>query len=365
MAPNNTTLDVLSLADAIKALRVALLSDTPVNFTGPPGIGKSAIAEIIADEMRLPLETLLLSQCDPTDIGGFPVVVNGKLARMPLGAIQRACAEPVILFLDELSCAAPAVQGAALQLVYNRRAGDVKLNPGTRIVAAMNPPDQAAGGWEIAPPLLSRMTQIKMRPKKDEIQNYFYKLGPDGSMMRRVAVDFAATLESAPDLLQLDPPQGTATAGLAWGAPRSWERAIKFCANALENGESDTSPVFTAGLAGNVGDGAAAAYMAVRKIRGQLPGVKDITNDPEHAKVPNDINVAMAVLGVLAQVAVDDPCPAWVYAARLKMDEVRVAAMNVLGKFPIKDHKGSKWYNGADNAMTALLKDLGKAMRQT
>jgi hypothetical protein len=357
------SIDVLGIEDSIKAMRYALKSDTPIHFIGPPGVGKSAIIGALAKEMGLVLEPLLLSQCDPTDVGGFPVVIDGALKRMPLGPIKRACEGPVVLFLDELSCAAPAVQGAALQLIFAREAGELKLHPGTRIVAASNPPDQAAGGWDLALPLISRLTQIKMRPRRDEVQAFFYNLGVEGSMIRRMAVDFAATVEAAPELLNIDPPPGAQAAGSAWGNPRSWHRAIQFCSSALEAGEADNSPVFVAGLAGNVGGDAAAAFMAIRKIRDQLPGVSEILNNPDKAKVPSEQAVGIAVLGVLAMVAQTDPCPAWVYANRLKSGEVRVAAMNIMGKFGIQKHKTSKWYAQADKAQTDLLQGIGNAMR--
>ena len=360
---NGSQLDVLGINDCIKAIHIALLSDSPIHFLGAPGIGKSAIVEMAARELKMPLETLLLSQCDATDVGGFPVVINGSLDRFPLGAIKHACDEACILFLDELSCAPPAVQGASLQLIYNRRAGDRKLHSGTRIIAASNPPEQAAGGWELAPPLISRLTQVKMRPLRREVQDYFYSLNEPKSMIRRIAVDWAATLESAPDLLQLDPPAGAASSGSPWGNPRSWERAITFCAKALDNGEADNSPVFVAGLAGNVGEDAAASYMAIRKIRTQLPGINEIMTDPEKAKVPHDTNVGIAVLGILAQAALEDPCPAWVYANRLKTGEIRVASMTILGRFGIQKFKSSKWYKQADLAQTQLLKGVGDAMR--
>lgn len=386
-----TDLSILNLSDSKKAIYYAMGSNTPIHFIGPPGVGKSAIVEGVAVDMHMPLETLLLSQCDPTDVGGFPVVINGKLERLPLGAIKAACEKPTILFLDELSCAPPAVQGAAMQLIYNRRAGDVKLHPDTRIVAASNPADQAAGGWELALPLISRLTQIKMRPEAKEIQEYFYNIGIDPAtvqdlsdadkkdpvkvaahkflqlraMVRRIGVDFAATLESSPDLLQIEPPQGAQAEGRAWGAPRSWERAIAFVAQALLDGESDTGTIFTAGLSGNVGSDAAAAYMSIRKLRGQLPGIKEILNTPDQAKIPTSMDVGIAVLGILAQVATQDPCPAWVYADRIKTQEVRVAAMNVLGRpsFGLKNFKNSPWYKQADAAQTALLRGIGNAMR--
>lgn len=361
-------IDVLGIEDTKTALRYSIQADQPVNLVGPPGVGKSAIVGAIAKEMGLPFEPLILSLCDPTDIGGFPVTYQdkehgrGHVDRLPLGVIKKACNEPVLLFLDELSCAAPAVQGAAMRLVYERWAGDIKLHSGTRIVAAMNPPDQAAGGWEIALPLLGRMTQIRMRPTIKEIQEFFFNVGVEGDPLRTMGVDLAATLEMAPDLMQIDPPPGAAAAGRAWGAPRSWERAIRVCAKALENGEGDTSVVFGAALAGNVGEDAAASYMTIRKVRNSLPSIKEILKNPKSAKLPQDSNSAIAVVGIIAQVAVQDPCPAWVYSDRLS-NEVRVAAMNTMGRFGIQKFKSSPFYKEADEAQTRLLRSIGDAMR--
>lgn len=361
-------IDILGIAHTKTVLRYSIKADQPINLIGPPGVGKSAIVADVAAEIGLPFEPLILSLCDPTDIGGFPVTYQdhgrdrGHVDRLPLGVIKRACNEPVLLFLDELSMAAPAVQGASMRLVYERWAGDIKLHPGTRIVAAMNPPDQAAGGWEIALPLLGRMTQIKMRPTIAEIQEYFYNLGPEESTLRSLGVDLAATLEMAPDLMQIDPPPGAASAGRAWGAPRSWERALRICAMAFDGGEPATGTVFGATLAGNVGEDGAASYMTIRKVRNTLPSIKEILKNPTGAKLPQDQNSAIAIIGIIAQVAIQDPCPAWVYADRLT-NEIRVAAMNTMGRYGIQKYKTSPFYKAADEAQTKLLRGVGDAMR--
>lgn len=358
-------MDTLGINSTRKALRYALESDTPIHIIGPPGVGKSAIIAGIAKEMKMPLEILILSLCDPTDIGGFPVAKDGALDRLPLGAIKKACETPVLLFLDELSCASPAVQAAALQLIYGRRAGDAVLHPGTRIVAASNPPDQAAGGWELALPLIGRMTQLKMKPTHKEVQEFFYNLGEENSSIRSLAVDWAATLEADAGLLHIDPPAGAQQSGRPWGAPRSWERGLRLAATATDHKESDTGEIFGAALSGNVGEEAAAAYMAIRKIRHNLPKVQEILEKPKEARLPNDSSTGCACLGIIAQVAMQDPCAAWIYAERLTK-EVRVAATRVLGRkeFGLQKHKNSKMYAEADTAQTKLLRSVGDAMRQ-
>ncbi len=377
-------IDVLSLAECMKALEYSILANQPINLIGPPGVGKSAIVAMVAKKLGMPFEPLILSLCDPTDIGGFPVSsganaenILGSINRLPLGSIKRACNEPVILFLDELTCASPAVQGAALRLVYERWAGDVRLHPGTRIVAAANPPEQASGGWELSLPLLGRMTQINMCPQHKEVQDYFYDLDakfivkPNGERERvqaemttaqSLATDFAATIEMAPDLLCIHPPPGTSSSGKAWGAPRSWERGIRVIAEALDKHEQDSGPVFAALLAGNVGDDAAASYMTIRKVRHSLPTIKEILKNPVTAKLPTDVNSAIAVLGILAQVSQTDPCPAWVYSDRLQ-NETRVAAMNVMGRFGMQKFVTSPFHKEGTAAQSRLLRSIGQAIR--
>ncbi len=373
-------IDVLSLMECMKALEYSIKANQPINLIGPPGVGKSAIVSMVAKKLEMPFEPLILSLCDPTDIGGFPVSSGrdaqnalGSINRLPLGSIKRACEEAVLLFLDELTCASPAVQGAALRLVYERWAGDVKLHPGTRIVAAANPPEQASGGWELSLPLLGRMTQINMRPTVKEVQEYFYRLDAKfdvhgeripGKMTttQEIATDFAATIEMAPDLLHIDPPPGASSSGKAWGAPRSWERGIRVIAEALDMGEQDSGTVFAAVLAGNVGDDAAASYMTIRKVRHSLPSIKEILKNPITAKLPSDVNSAIAVLGILAQVSQTDPCPAWIYSDRLQ-NETRVAAMNVMGRFGMQKFTTSSFHKEGVAAQSRLLRSMGAAIR--
>jgi hypothetical protein len=361
-ALSKSDLLTVTLMDAKKVLAYSIKADQPVNLIGPPGIGKSAIASAVAREMNMPLEVLILSLCDPTDIGGFPVTSasdgQGEISRLPLANIKRACEHPVILFLDELTCATPTVQGAALRLIYERWAGDAKLHPGTRIIAASNPADQAAGGWEQSLPLLGRLTQIKVMPTVGEVQDYLFNLGEHDSPVRAMAVDLAATLFMSPDLIQFDPPQASSV-GLPWASPRSWERAIKVCSTALVDNVNDQGEVFHALMAGNVGEDQAMAYLAIRKVRDSLPSIEQIKKDPTDAKMPSNQDGAIAALGVIAQVAIQHPNAAWAYSARLT-GEAKVAALNTVGKFKLQSK--DPYYKEAQAAQKGLLKNMGQAL---
>ena len=354
-------MDTLNFKDTQALVMAAIKSRTPIYVEGPPGVGKTAMLAGIAKELGCDLETLILSQCDPTDIGGFPVVQpDGSVIRLPLGPIARACAKRVILFLDEATCAPPAVQATALRGVNEREFGDRKLHPDTAIILAGNPVDQAAGGQELSLPMLNRLTKIKIRPTIGEVQAYLYQLGPDGSTLRSLATDYAATLENAPDLLAIDPPPGAQQAGRPWASPRAIERAARLGAQLLDDGTPDTSPIFGAALAGNLGEDAAGAYLAIRKVRENLPSTKDVVSNPETARLPGDTQTGIAVLGILAQAALADPAAAWVYLDRMVDGEIKIAAFRVLARVPFKGEgpwkaKGSKARVKVMGAMGAHL----------
>lgn len=65
-----------------------------------------------------------------------------------------------VLFLDEITIASKAVQGAALQLIWNRRLGEYRLPDGWVIIAAGNGQEQNAAANEMIEPLMSRMYHI-------------------------------------------------------------------------------------------------------------------------------------------------------------------------------------------------------------
>jgi hypothetical protein len=49
-------------------------------------------------------------------------------------------------------------------VVLDRTVGDLVLPPGVSVVAAANPPEQAAGGWELSAPLADRFCHLDWAP---------------------------------------------------------------------------------------------------------------------------------------------------------------------------------------------------------
>lgn len=104
-----------------KYLRVGLV---PM-LRGSPGMGKSSIVHQIAKEYNLLVIDLRLSQCDPTDLMGFPQIKGNKAGYVPMETFPiEGDALPVnpetgeqyagwLLFLDEFNGATTAVQASA------------------------------------------------------------------------------------------------------------------------------------------------------------------------------------------------------------------------------------------------------------
>lgn len=335
--PIHASVQKVTFSEAQDAIYPALLANVPVMLIGDPGVGKSALARLVADKLGRNLQTLIGSTLDPTDIGGMPVVrIDGKgIDRIPLTAIKKLCTDPGILFLDEIACAPPAVQAAMLRLILERVAGDLELHPETRVLAATNPPEQSPGGSDLSAPLIGRVMLLHLRPSHDEVLEFFEGLGDGdnssfGQALRAESRDFAATARVAADLLEIDIPQDANGGNRPWGAPRAWERVVRARAAAVSNGINSKKTLKYV-TAGSVGTHLAVTYAAIQDIRTKLPSIEDIATDPAGVKVPEDAKHQIGAVGLLARVAERDPWAAFVYADRLR-PELRVACGKMLMK---------------------------------
>jgi hypothetical protein len=252
---------------ARKALLKAFKAKRPVFLWGPPGIGKSEVVSEITNELGGLMIDLRMAQMEPTDLRGIPYYNkdNGRMDWAPpvdLPDAELASKYPVIvLFLDEMNSAPPAVQAAGYQLVLNRRVGKYVLPDNVVIVAAGNRESDKGVTYRMPMPLANRFLHLEMRADFASWQNWAVNAG--------IHTDVVGYLSFAKnDLYDFD----NKSSSRAFATPRSWT----FVSQILEDeADTDNDTMFNL-VAGAVGEGLAVKFMAHRKVSSKMPNPSDI-----------------------------------------------------------------------------------------
>jgi hypothetical protein len=252
---------------ARKSLLMAFSAKRPVFIWGPPGIGKSEVVAGVTKELGGLMIDLRMAQMEPTDIRGIPFFNKdiGKMDWAPpvdLPDEETASKYPiVVLFLDEMNSAAPAVQAAGYQLVLNRRVGKYVLPDNVVIVAAGNRESDKGVTYRMPMPLANRFVHIEMRVDFDSWQNW--------AVLNNVHQDVVGYLmRNKQDLYDFD----SKSSSRAFATPRTWT----FVSDLLNlNNTEDTDSIYAL-IAGSVGEGLASKFGAHRKFVAQLPDPSDV-----------------------------------------------------------------------------------------
>ena len=251
---------------AKKALRKAFKKQRPIFLHGAPGIGKSDIIKQLGEELGAYVIDVRLSLWEPTDIKGIPYFDSntGTMVWAPPSELpsNEFAAEhnSIILFLDEMNSAAPAVQAAAYQLILNRRVGQYRLPNNVIIVAAGNRDGDKGITYRMPSPLANRFIHLELNVDFDD---YF-----EWAAENRIHKDVMGFLTfSKKDLYDFDPKSSSR----AFATPRSWS----FVSELLEDDDTDDSTL-TDLVSGAVGEGLAIKFMSHRKVASKLPNPSDI-----------------------------------------------------------------------------------------
>ena len=110
---------------------------------GDPGLGKSDIAEAVADDLGWALVYADLATRDPADLGGMPWVTDGRTVRCRADWLPSEGRG--ILFLDELPQAGLANLNIAATLIREHRIGEHRLPPTWMVVCPGNYQHNRAG----------------------------------------------------------------------------------------------------------------------------------------------------------------------------------------------------------------------------
>ena len=259
---------------------------------GSPGIGKSQIVHQIADKYGLQLIDLRLSQCDPTDLAGFPQIdqARQKAGYLPMDTFPLEGEEPQagyngwLLFFDEANSAPKAVQAAAYKILLDRKIGQRSLHKNCALVAAGNLETDGAIVEEMSTALQSRMAHIELEVDSDTWVEW-----AQNNNVHHMITSF---IQFKPGMLYTFKPDHT---DKTYACPRTWEFADRVMKN-TEDGSKNRLPM----LAGTLSEGVAREFLTFVKIYDDLPKPAAIMAAPETIKVPTEPSILYALTGTLS-----------------------------------------------------------------
>ncbi|MCB6179279.1 MoxR family ATPase [Rhodobacter sp. Har01] len=220
MSVNATT---ISAGEALRVLHAGWEAQRAGGMTaswmlhGRPGVGKTEVVQTLARRIGAELYDLRLTTIEPQDLRGLPYFDHATAKTVWYRPEDLPDTEaPAILFLDELTSAAPALQPTVYGLLQERRVGRHRLPANVLVVAAGNRVEDGAIAYDMGTALSDRLIHMVMQANPDDwLKNYAVPAGIHPSV--------AAFIRTRPDLLE------TTEDSLRRGqmiacTPRSWTR---------------------------------------------------------------------------------------------------------------------------------------------
>jgi hypothetical protein len=273
-----------------------LLAKLVPMLVGSPGCGKSQIVHQIAANFGLKVIDLRLSQCDPTDLMGFPHIEGNKAGYKPMETFPIE-GDPLphgyngwLLFLDEMNAASTAVQAAAYKLVLDRMVGIFHLHKNVAVVCAGNLETDNAIVQPMSTALQSRLVHLELVADPKEWIDWATSNDIDFRITSYINFKPGSLYSFMPDH-----PDNT------YACPRTWEFANRVLKQ-VEVDSKDALPM----LAGTVSEGIAREFISFCRIYQDLPTPIQITQNPETLKVPDSPSILFALTGSIANNANDD-----------------------------------------------------------
>lgn len=228
------TQTIIKLIDAAHAAGV-----TPILW-GKPGVGKTALVDALAQRPGFGgLVRVLTGSQDKSDTLGMPsrdsyeardgMVYQTTAHATPDWVLQANDSDGTFyVFLDELPQADTDVQGTFLTVLQNYvMPSGAKIKPHVKFIAAGNPTDIVASGFELIEPLTNRLAHLTYEPPKEEwfegmLAAWGKQVSPEEAALRRYIVGY---LVGHANMLH-NPPEAGSTEN-AWPSRRSWDNLAR------------------------------------------------------------------------------------------------------------------------------------------
>ncbi len=303
MAVNTTA---ISAGQALETLRVGFAEQRAGRMTaswmlhGRPGIGKTDIVQQLATETGSTLFDLRLTTIEPQDLRGLPFYDHAARRTVWYRPedLPDDPAAPAILFLDELTAAAPTLQPTVYGLLQERRVGRHRLPDTTFIVAAGNSVEDGAVAYEMGTALSDRLIHLHLQADPTDWLNRY-------AVPRGLHPAVTAFIRTRPDLLETTE-EAMRRGQMIACTPRSWARASTILQTGQDKAIRDIL------LAGTLGEAAAAEFILIADdiaTSVQATALLETSGDERTALFPASLYGLTALVYALISLADADTVP--------------------------------------------------------
>lgn len=283
-----------------KAIGICIRSGVTPFFHGSPSTAKTSQADAACVEYNLYPIDIRLSQTQPEDLLGFPMIDQARMKAcyVPFDNIPLEHDEIPegydgwLIKLDEFNaCPDQSVEAAAYKLLNERMVGQYKVHPRAAMVAMGNLITDGAIVRESSTAIISRVRHYLVKPDNQAFIKYAYE-----------KLDFAPEIMA---YLQFKPAHVYAFEGEngIYSCYRTWEhtnRTFKL----LENPAHD--PFALATFAGSLGEGIANSFQGFLRYFEHIPDINTIIKDPENAKLSHEPGAQFATAVTLPEHATEE-----------------------------------------------------------
>lgn len=171
------TVQVYLKKDEYGEYKVPIVNQRPIFLIGPPGIGKTAIMEQIAQEMGIAIVSYSMTHHTRQSALGLPIVERRMYAEKEYTVCEYSMSEIIgslydtmeksgmtegILFLDEINCISETLTPSMLQFLQYKKFGKFSVPEGWIIITAGNPPEYNKSVKEFDIVTLDRLRVIEV-----------------------------------------------------------------------------------------------------------------------------------------------------------------------------------------------------------